>query len=46
MLTTYKILVISADPFKNQAERFLFMIKLKMADWMAPKEDRIAVLEC
>lgn len=37
--------MISIFPFRDHAERFLFVEKLKIADWMAPKKDMIAVLE-
>lgn len=45
VLTAYTTLSISKLPFKNHMARFLWMIKLKMHDWMAPKKFKIAVLE-
>lgn len=44
-LTAYVTLIISKAPFRTHMETFLWIIKLKMADWMAAKNDIIAVLE-
>lgn len=45
ILTVYMTLAILNFPLRIHPERFVSLIKQKMADWTAPKEEKIAVLE-